>query len=406
MPELLVIADDLTGALDTGVKFAKEKIKTLVTTESEWNTLSLENVEILVIDTETRHSQGREAFDRIKRVLELAKEEGVKYLYKKTDSTLRGNIGIEFLAILQVYNRPIMFIPAFPKLKRFTINGIQYIDGTPIHMTDFSQDPLNPIRESYIPKIIEQPMLKTTVIRKESYETFEIKQDFNVYIFDAQTDEDILRIGKILKKENMLKITAGCAGFAEVLPKLIDFKQNRGQTKLNIKENYAIVICGSVNEKSLRQIEFAKRELNFLDIVLSKQEIFNEQSLLSEDMFCNKRIAIRTARSKDEIENLSIDTENFHQIILDKLASIQEEISNRLNLSTFIVFGGDTLFKIIERLDIKYLEPVGEIETGVVISKAKGREKEFVFITKAGGFGDIDIITKITEFIERRYICL
>ena len=398
MPELLVIADDLTGALDTGVQFAKEKIKTVVTTELEWNTLSLDGVEVLVIDTETRHLQEKEAFDRIKRVLEIAKEKEIKYLYKKTDSTLRGNIGIEFLAICQTYDRPIMFIPAFPKLKRSTRNGIQYIDGTPIHMTSFSKDPLNPVRESYIPKVIEeQAKLESSIVKIDCYNNLSIT-DSDIYIFDAESDKDLLTIGETLKRKHMLKITAGCAGFAEILPKLIDFKRNRKQVNLNIKGDHIVIICGSINERSLKQIEFAKEKLGFLDIVLSKQEISNELNTLAEDIFSNKRIAIRAEILKDP--------KNLHHRILDKLANITEEIYNRIGLNTFIIFGGDTLFKIIEKLKIEYLEPVGEIETGVAVSKAKIGEKELVFITKAGGFGNIDIVTKITDFMERRSLWL
>jgi len=398
MPELLVIADDLTGALDTGVQFAKEKIKTVVTTELEWNTLSLDGVEVLVIDTETRHLQEKEAFDRIKRVLEIAKEKEIKYLYKKTDSTLRGNIGIEFLAICQTYDRPIMFIPAFPKLKRSTRNGIQYMDGTPIHMTSFSKDPLNPVRESYIPKVIEeQAKLESSIVKIDCYNNLSIT-DSDIYIFDAESDKDLLTIGETLKRKHMLKITAGCAGFAEILPKLIDFKRNRKQVNLNIKGDHIVIICGSINERSLKQIEFAKEKLGFLDIVLSKQEISNELNTLSEDIFSNKRIAIRA--------EILRDPKNLHHRILDKLANITEEIYNRTGLNTFIIFGGDTLFKIIEKLKIEYLEPVGEIETGVAVSKAKIGEKELVFITKAGGFGNIDIVTKITYFMERRSLWL
>ena len=398
MPELLVIADDLTGALDTGVQFAKEKIKTVVTTELEWNTLSLDGVEVLVIDTETRHLQEKEAFDRIKRVLEIAKEKEIKYLYKKTDSTLRGNIGIEFLAICQTYDRPIMFIPAFPKLKRSTRNGIQYIDGTPIHMTSFSKDPLNPVRESYIPKVIEeQAKLESSIVKIDCYNNLSIT-DSDIYIFDAESDKDLITIGETLKRKHMLKITAGCAGFAEILPKLIDFKRNRKQVNLNIKGDHIVIICGSINERSLKQIEFAKEKLGFLDIVLSKQEISNELNTLSEDIFSNKRIAIRA--------EILQDPKNLHHRILDNLANITEEIYNRTGLNTFIIFGGDTLFKIIEKLKIEYLEPVGEIETGVAVSKAKIGEKELVFITKAGGFGNIDIVTKITYFMERRSLWL
>ncbi|MGC8972531.1 MAG: four-carbon acid sugar kinase family protein, partial [bacterium] len=210
--------------------------------------------------------------------MEIAKEKEIKYLYKKTDSTLRGNIGIEFLAIWKTYNRPVMFIPAFPKLKRFTRNGVQYIDDTPINMTSFSKDPLNPVRESYIPKIIEeQAKLKSSIVKRDYYNNISII-DSDVYIFDAELDKDLLTIGETLKRKDTLKITAGCAGFAEILPKLIDFKRDRKQVNLNIKGDYIVIICGSMNERSLKQIEFAKEKLGFLDIVLSKEEISNPHS--------------------------------------------------------------------------------------------------------------------------------
>src|SRR5690242_19784565 len=79
------LADDLTGALEIGAKFAAAGIAAAVSTELAWD----RNVTACVIDTETRHSAPEGAAKIVQR---LAREaDGVRLIYKKTDSTLRGN---------------------------------------------------------------------------------------------------------------------------------------------------------------------------------------------------------------------------------------------------------------------------------------------------------------------------
>ena len=53
--ELLMIADDFTGALDTGVKMAEYGMHTKVTTDVSADFSGRDGTEILVIDAETRH---------------------------------------------------------------------------------------------------------------------------------------------------------------------------------------------------------------------------------------------------------------------------------------------------------------------------------------------------------------
>ena len=66
MIKLLVIADDFTGALDTGVQFSKKGVPTLVTTDRHvcFQTIGSE-IEVLVIDIESRHSSLRQAYDSV-----------------------------------------------------------------------------------------------------------------------------------------------------------------------------------------------------------------------------------------------------------------------------------------------------------------------------------------------------
>ena len=117
---LLIIADDFTGALDTGVQFAARGIKTRVVVGAD-AALTHQNADVLVVDTETRHLPAAQAYAAVEGLVQRAKYAGFAYLYKKTDSALRGNVGAELTALLSASgSRQLAFLPAFPQMNRVT----------------------------------------------------------------------------------------------------------------------------------------------------------------------------------------------------------------------------------------------------------------------------------------------
>ena len=60
---LFIIADDFTGALDTGVQFAARGIPTQVTVDPEVD-FAAHDTAVLVVDTETRHLTVSETFTK------------------------------------------------------------------------------------------------------------------------------------------------------------------------------------------------------------------------------------------------------------------------------------------------------------------------------------------------------
>ena len=64
MPSVVVVADDLTGAADTGVTFAQLGMATRVV----WDVIRVPQAEVLVISTETRESDRSDAAARLRRV--------------------------------------------------------------------------------------------------------------------------------------------------------------------------------------------------------------------------------------------------------------------------------------------------------------------------------------------------
>ena len=146
MLRLLIIADDFTGALDTGVQFAACGVSTRVVVGETAELAGCEST-VLVVDTETRHLSAAAAGAAIETLTRRAVNAGVPCIYKKTDSALRGNIGAELSALLRASGASqLPFLPAFPQIGRTTEGGIHYISGVPVNKSPFGIDPFEPAR--------------------------------------------------------------------------------------------------------------------------------------------------------------------------------------------------------------------------------------------------------------------
>ena len=79
MVQLLILADDLTGCMDTGVQFAKVGIRTRVCLFSDNNEAVMGQSEapVKVIDTESRHLSAVEAARRSMKLTRQAVRAGI-----------------------------------------------------------------------------------------------------------------------------------------------------------------------------------------------------------------------------------------------------------------------------------------------------------------------------------------
>ncbi len=424
MIKLLIIADDFTGALDTGVQFSKKGIPTLVTTDRRvcFQTIGGET-EVLVIDIESRHASARQAYESVKQVIKAAAGCGIRYFYKKTDSTLRGNIGAELAALLETSgSNQLMFIPAFPKSSRTTKNGIQYVDGVELSKTVFSKDPFEPVRHSSVAEIIRQQS-DVGMISIPSDRYAEAMQDYTdktVFIFDAQTDEDMLRLGGELKRSNRLNVLAGCAGFAEMLPELLELKTVKMKWEPN-RDNI-LIVSGSVNQIAIDQILYAKKHGYTALTLLPEQKL---DSAFPDSPACaelvdgvvdalrkHKKVILESVSSREQIslaeqyaKSKGIPLENLHLLITRNIGEIVKRIIKRISVGNLAVFGGDTLFGIMEKLRCDGILPVVEISPGIVAARVISGTHGFCIITKAGGFGGSSIIRVIDEFVFKEEDC-
>src|SRR6266404_4612940 len=122
-PECILIADDVTGACDTGVQFVRHGLSSEVWLDPTRVPSTL--AQVVVLNTDSRCDEVTAANAKIQQIAGLYSGIEPEIILKKIDSTLRGNVGQEIAATIRYFRRDCAIIaPAFPAMGRTVRNGI------------------------------------------------------------------------------------------------------------------------------------------------------------------------------------------------------------------------------------------------------------------------------------------
>ena len=184
---MIVIADDITGAAEiAGIAHAAGQPVRLLcgcaASSSNGCSVSCDSVAtngITVIATDTRSMTESESVAETRHIIRALSLEGDggRFLFKKTDSALRGHVVAELTALMQAtgYQRAV-YLPANPSKDRTIRDGIYYIKGVPIADTAFNYDPEFPAHTSSLK------------------ERFPDAADYGIIMPDAESMDDIQRV--------------------------------------------------------------------------------------------------------------------------------------------------------------------------------------------------------------------
>ena len=159
MPLIGVVADDLTGATTTGVLLARSKARTAVffNEEAAEKTEGIDELDAILSSSNSRPLPANEAYDKVKSATIALKKMGVEYFSKRIDTTLRGGVGVEIDAMLDQMKEGTVavVVPAMPQSRRILVGGYSVIDGVALINTPVAQDVRTPVKENYIPRLLE-----------------------------------------------------------------------------------------------------------------------------------------------------------------------------------------------------------------------------------------------------------
>jgi D-threonate/D-erythronate kinase len=136
MTRFAIIADDLSSATDCGAQVVRSGLSVVVPLGSYSLPARSRSTQVISVDTDSRSMTAEQAYIQVRGATQQLVDEGWTHFYKSVDSTLRGNLGAEIEAVLDVVQPDFTVIaPAFPKYGRTTVNGVQYLHGRPLHET-------------------------------------------------------------------------------------------------------------------------------------------------------------------------------------------------------------------------------------------------------------------------------
>ncbi|MDI3547072.1 MAG: D-threonate/D-erythronate kinase [Halanaerobiales bacterium] len=426
---IYIMADDLTGANDSGVQLSKQGLKTMVYIDplcSDENDTSgiLNTADVLVVDTETRDLSEDQAGQIISKAVERLQLENRSDIlfYKKIDSTLRGNIGKEIEVLMELLNKDLCIIsPSFPHNKRITAGGYLLVNNEPLGTSQYFSGQLEPWEGTYIPHFIQQQtqlpvgLIELKDVMKgetEILNRLEIlyKEGKKIIIIDAVIEHHLKEIMNSSRKFQGSILYCGSAGLANYLVDLNEVKKRKIK-KLSSCNQPILTVIGTRNKIMEKQIEYYREmmsvsylKIDLKGVLRNKRSVFLEYKdqairaikggkhlILHPDPIYNGEGGANNLIKKEQISFRELEV-----IIRDFLARLTATIVRTAGVENLILTGGDTAIGVCKELGINSLIILDELLPGIPLSFANNKHyKNIKLITKAGGFGGEDTLYQL-----------
>ena len=382
----LIVADDFTGANDTGVQLKRYGIPVEVLLDGKQSPGDIS----LVLDTESRALMAGAAGRKVKRMLEGVELSEFSFVIKKVDSTLRGNVAEEIAALDAVYQSElIVFAPAFPDLGRTTVRGVHQLHGV---------------------RISEQILRAAFEEDVRQYGLSEIRGSLHlgearICCFDSETNDDMQGVVRTAMASGKRVLWVGSAAIADML--LRTLRQVRP----------AFAICGSVSDVTRRQIHTAQQAgIHLVSVPVpeflhgdAKKETYVEAC--SEILHRGGDVVLLSSASYDRTEiersvqagkKCGMGLPEIGTYVQNLLGEIGAAVLEKNEIAGIFLTGGDTAMGFLQRIGARGSSIQEEIAIGIPKMRILGGEYDGMSaVTKAGAFGsDGDLLYALRKLKE------
>lgn len=429
MPLIGAVADDLTGATTTGVLLARSKARTAVffNEEAAVKAEGVEDLDAILISSNSRPLPANEAYEKVKSATAALKRMGVKYFSKRIDTTLRGGVGVEIDAMMDVVgdDAVAVVVPAMPQSRRILVGGYSVIDGVALINTPVAQDVRTPVKENYIPRLLGQQTRRNVnlVTLDEVLEGEEAIRDAleaareaggEVIIVDAITIEDVEEIAKacIELKWNVIAVDPG-----PFTSKLAYYRDLIGREEPNIPPEAeedgrtVLIAAGSATPVTKKQMEVLCEDPRHVRIsvdpvalieggdaaldeafraVHKAEDLLNSENppraILFETALHGELLNLAEEDSKRHYaEGMSADRINAG---LGTIISQLLELCGREKVAGLYTTGGDTMVNVCYQLGVECIEVMDYVIPQTDIGRLVGSYDGLPIVGKGGLTGN------------------
>jgi uncharacterized protein YgbK (DUF1537 family) len=425
---LLIIADDLSGAADCAVGFASAGHRTVVMLDSTRQLdVSGENavsaaIDVIATDTDTRRSSPEAAARETVEAWRTLHTPG-RRLYKKIDSTLRGNWAAEVAALQPLAGLAIV-APAFPATGRTTRGGRVFVNGSPLETTDTWQLE-NAGQRADMAAMLAATGLSSAILPLETVRdagstlvraiSEQAARGVQALIVDAVTGEDLAALAHATSSMNDALFWVGSGGLAREMARLPDlfsgtpigspgrssaasFSGTPRQREVPLAPSIPqggpiLILVGTLSAVSDAQCAMLRDDGGIAELVVMPAILRAGsghaqwpalQASIGAHLSAQTDLLLRIGRDDtfDPAEGAQLSAALGHLIAphFGKIAGL-------------IATGGETARAALRATGIDSLELVAEVEPGIAIGRPldsrlrDGRAHRPCIVTKAGAFG-------------------
>jgi uncharacterized protein YgbK (DUF1537 family) len=376
--KVALIADDLTGAADTGVQLVRAGYRTAVVFHGEEAPTA--DVDAVSFDTDSRNMPAGFAAKRVVGVARKVRD--ARIVYKKLDSTLRGNVSAELAAASGAVGRNFAIVaPAFPAAGRTTVSGVQLVNGVPVDETEIRDDPQTPVREAHVSTLLADAFSSVGTLGVEDVADPErvrlVLEENECVVADAQRDAHLEALVRAVPDPARV-LWAGSAGLALAIGKVYPGPRAGDAGERRAPSRPVLVVVGSLSGVAREQVRRLVEEYGDVSVEAGGEDAV----AAAREVLSGGTCAV--VRSPEE-QNAS------GEAVVGTLARVVERLSEERLFGGLIMTGGATAVGVARRLGATGIELQGEMEEGVPLGALIG-PTPYPVVTKAGGFGKPDTL--------------
>ncbi len=368
----------------------------------------------LAVFTNTRNTDPVVAADTVYRVVKAVQNLAPRIIYKKIDSSLRGNLGSELDAMVSALDAPASFVsPALPQQGRTTFNDCHQINGVPVAETEIGCDPLSPVKESKLSILLAgQSQMSVGHVHLDYLEKgtellFDRVQELlyqgcRHIVFDAQTTEHLNSIASLSHDRFKDILLVGSAGLAGSLARTMDkkpvvhAKENQPQVKK------LLFVCGSASQILAEQAEMLALAKGWLQVVVDPDVLVAGKTSTERKALVAK-LAMSWRRGSLIISiapRIGIDPTQPPDRVIQGLADIVTSLLALALPDALFLSGGDTAETIMHRAGSSAVLLREETLPGLMLGEVVGGLLNgLTLITKPGAFGQPETLIKLLRFL-------
>lgn len=421
MPHTIVIADDVTGANDIGIMYAKAGLRALVYSYGKGEKRGYLPCDTLIIDTDSRFDTKEEAYRKVYNALQgCPKEDTVQFIDKQC-SVFRGNIGAEFDAMMDALGEDFaVVVLGFPNNGRTTLHHIHYVYGVRLEDSQFKNDPVHPMSCSDLVEILQsQTKRKVGAIDYEVYEggtdaikeaLLKAREHYNYVIMDVRDNEDLELLAKSLKDQRMI---CGSSALSEYLARLEAKSAGKGKMENPARGRHKVFcMAGSLTPQTIAQTVYMKQKgypvftldtRKLIDRKEREQELNGLYEKVKQAFKTQDFVMIHSMNQPEEVaetkalaSRAGIGNTEMSTLVSSALSEVTKRAVEEYQLRRIIVCGGDTSASICAQLQIGGMQVLEEIEAGLPTCVSV-EEPYYRMVLKSGSFGSEDFVEKAME---------